>query len=324
MNSQLPASLLANLSATMMLLSIIPASAQDLRDISRAQVDIDIRQSSIGAGYAQMLNFFVDPSISASRLDADDGTQYDVFKLPLQYEIPANDDNWLLAVRGTLSHASAENTFSLIEGETIDGTWDATSAQLGVGLIIPAGERLSWLVAGQFGVSRLENEADYNGERSRETLPALLDGVLFNWDTNATIAGLTAGLDYKRRLASQYDLDIAARYTYSRIASYSESQELSSFSEDTGVLSVTADLDHPWNVNMGELSMFGTLHLGATTFTGPNRKALGFSHFYMAGYSVGLNVAETNRYFEAFSVGAHANFGSDVDGYSLRFAWRLK
>ncbi|KZX58713.1 hypothetical protein A3709_17065 [Halioglobus sp. HI00S01] len=64
--------------------------------------------------------------------------------------------------------------------------------------------------------------------------------------------------------------------------------------------------------------------MGASGFTGPNRKALGFSHFCMAGYSVSVNVTESNRYFESFSVGAHANFVSDVDGYSLRFSWTLK
>ena len=96
MKSKLPIRCPTKLLATTILLSAISASAQDLRGVTRAQVDSDLRESSIGAGYAQMLNFFVDPSISASRLDADDGTQYDVFKLPLQYEIPVRDDSWQL------------------------------------------------------------------------------------------------------------------------------------------------------------------------------------------------------------------------------------
>ncbi len=312
--------------SVLMLLPLAPLSAiaQDLRGVTRDQVARDLGDTNIGAGYAQMLNFFVDPSISASRLEADDGTEYDVFKLPLQYEIPVNDRGWQLAVRGTLSHATAENTFSIIDGETIDGSWEATSGQLGLGLILPAGERLSWFVAGQLGISRLESEADYNGPRSREVLAPLVDGILLNWDTNASIMGLSGGLDYKRRLANRYDLDLNARYTYSRIDSYSESRDLASFKEDTGTLSVAADVDHPWSSSLGSLPLFGTVHLGATAFTGPNRKALGFSHFYMLGYSVGVKVADTNPYFDAFSVGAHVNYGSEVDGYSLRFAWRLK
>ncbi len=153
----------------------IPLQAQENLADARELLKDELRNSEIGAGYAQMLNFFIDPSISASILEADDGTEYDVFKVPLQYEIPLNDRGWQLAVRGTFSHAEADNTFSLVEGETIDGTWKADSGQLGVGLIVPATERLSWLVAGQFGISRLENEADYNGDNLSVTNKASSD-----------------------------------------------------------------------------------------------------------------------------------------------------
>ena len=125
-------------------------------------------------------------------------------------------------------------------------------------------------------------------------------------------------------LAERFDLRVNGRYTYSRISSYSESRDLQSFDEDTGTLSLSADLEHSWGRSLGRLPLFGIAHLGGTAFTGPNRDALGFTHFYLAGYSVGLDVSETNRVFDAFSVGAHVNFGSKVDGYSLRFAWRFK
>ena len=83
-------------------------------------------------------------------------------------------------------------------------------------------------------------------------------------------------------------------------------------------------MDHPWNRSLADRPLFGTVHLGGTAFTGPNRNVLGFSHFYLAGYSIGIDVGDSNRFFQAFSLGAHVNFGSDVEGYSLRFAWRLK
>jgi hypothetical protein len=70
--------------------------------------------------------------------------------------------------------------------------------------------------------------------------------------------------------------------------------------------------------------VFGVARLGATAFTGPSRKALGFSHFYSIGYSMGLDVAERSRYFEGLTLGAQYNFGKDVDGFSLVFGWQLK
>jgi hypothetical protein len=52
----------------------MPAEAKDDVGDIRKQLQNELRNSDIGAGYAQMLNFFIDPSISASRLEADDGT----------------------------------------------------------------------------------------------------------------------------------------------------------------------------------------------------------------------------------------------------------
>jgi len=299
--------------------------AQDerLRD-ARNQLQNDLRNGDIGAGYAQMLNFFVDPSISASRLDADDGVRYDVFKVPLQYEFPPAEGGWRIAVRGTLSHASAEDNFRLFQDEVVKGTWEADSALLGVGVLVPAGERLTWFVGGQYGISRLENEADYTGPVTRELIAPVVDGVLFNWDTNARIASLTGGLDYKTTLADRYPLDLTARYTYSQIDSYSESRDLQSFSEDAGTVSASAQLEHPYTASLWERPLFGVAQLGVTAFTGPNRDALGFNHFYSLGYSVGIDVSQQSRYFDGFTLGGQLNIGPDVDGFSIVFGWRLK
>lgn len=314
------------LTPLILMLALAPAAlqAQDGIDDARELLKNELRNSEIGAGYAQMLNFFIDPSISASILESDDGTEYDVLKVPLQYDIPINDGDWRLAVRGTLSHAQADNTFSLIEGETIDGAWKADSGQIGVGLVIPASERLSWLVAGQVGISRLENETDYNGPLSEALIAPIADGVLFNWDTNARVGSLTGGLDYRDRLWERHELGVFARYTYSHIKSYSESRDLVPFSANTGTFSVKADLKHPFSATLGERPLFGVANLGATAFTGPHRDALGFTHFYELGYSVGVNVAERNRFFRSFSIGYQLNYGSDIEGHSLLLGWRLK
>lgn len=301
-----------------------PLAAQNSLEELRSDLAGDIRNSDIGAGYAQMLNFFVAPSISASRLEADDGTEYDVFKLPLQFKYPLGEGGWQLAVRGTVSHARAKNRFEVVEGEPIDLEWKADSGEVGVGLIYPAGESLSLFVSGGYGISRLKSDADYSGIVTEGLLAPIIDGILFNWETNARIASLTGGFDYQRRMAERFDLELTGRYTYSHIASYSESRGLPSFSEDTGTVSVNADLRHALGATLWERPLFGVVHLGGTAFTGASRDALGFTHFYELGYSLGLDVSEHNRYFSDFSLGYQWNTGSDVDGHSLVLAWRLK
>lgn len=295
------------------------ATIDEARDLLQSRVS----NSSLGAGYAHMLNFFIEPNISASRLSTKEA-DYDVFKLPLQYEISGDDGNADVLLRATLSHASAEEEFSLIEGETVDGEWKADSAGFGAGLRWPVTEGLSVLLGGEVGISRLENDADYNGPLGELLLAPILDGVLFNWDTNAWIASANAGLEYGWRWRERYEMSAKGRYTYSHIASYSESRDLPSFSEDTGTASVKLDMKHPWGGSLWGRPLFGVANIGATAFTGSNRDALAFTHFYEFGYSLGLDISNDNRFLEDVRIGYQLSTGKDVDGYSVLFGWTLK
>ena len=297
------------------------SAATDLDDI-RDELKSNVSNSSIGAGYAQMLNFFVEPDISASRLTADD-TDYDVFKIPLQFEIPMAERSWQVAIRATLSHAQADSSVELGDLGIVDSDWEAYSGQLGAGLIMPFHTDWSAFVGAEFGISRLQNDADYLGELGQAILPVLADGILFNWDTNARVAGITVGMGYATKYADKYDLDISGRYTQSHIASYSESRDLPSFNEHTGTFSLKADLVHPYGIAVADLPVFGKVHLGGTAFTGKNRDALGFTHFYELGYSVGLDLSRFGYKVKNVSIGYQWNQGRDVEGYSVLLSWEL-
>lgn len=107
-------------------LAAVQSKAQPDLDDLRDQLSRDVSNSSVGAGYAQLLNFFIEPDISASILEADD-TEYDVFKVPLQYERDLTSDGWRLLLRATLSHASAETQFDFDPPfEPVDTEWEAT------------------------------------------------------------------------------------------------------------------------------------------------------------------------------------------------------
>ncbi|WP_188109781.1 autotransporter outer membrane beta-barrel domain-containing protein [Pseudohalioglobus sediminis] len=291
----------------------------DLRDALQKEIN----NSNIGAGYVHMLSFFIEPNISASRLKADDA-DYDIFKLPLQYEIPGADDNVDVLLRATFSRARQETDFTVSEGEDIDAKWTAASAGFGAGLRWHLSPRLSLLAGADLGVSRLKSDADYSGGFSEEILAPILDGVLFNWDTNAWVASLATGLDYNWQWRERYDMSIKGRYTYSHIASYSESRDLQGFSESTGTTSLKLDMKHPWAPKLLGRSLFGIAHVGATAFTGSNRDALGFTHFYEFGYSVGVDLSADNRFLEDISIGYQLSTGTDVDGHSILVGWNLK
>lgn len=297
-------------------------AATDLDEI-RDQLQEGIGNSSIGAAYAQMLNFFVEPDISASKLSADD-TDYDVFKVPLQFELPMAQSNWRLAIRATLSHAKADAIDDTGAFGIVDSEWQADSGQLGAGLIMPVNDDWSGFVGAEFGISRLENKADYlEGGPSQELPPEIADGILFNWDTNARVSGLTGGLSYAKKIADKYPLNVRGRYTFSHISSYSESRDLPSFSENTGTFSLKADLIHPYGIAIADLPVFGKVHIGGTAFTGNNRNALGFTHFYELGYSVGLDISRLGYRVKSLNIGYQWIQGRDVDGYSVLLGWEL-
>ncbi|WP_133300545.1 hypothetical protein [Seongchinamella sediminis] len=320
-----PVRALAAMIVLPLLLPTSPAAAQDevINDV-RDQLSRNVSNSAIGAGYAQMLNFFVEPDISASVLESA-GTDYDVFKLPLQFERELADSDWRLALRATLSHARASTELELgAPFESVATKWEADSGQVGAGLIMPLAPHWTALVAAEFGISRLENTARYRGELGQALLPAVADGIIFNWDTNARVSSLTGAVGYASRLADKYDFSARSRYTFSHIASYSESRDLPSFSEDAGTVSLKADLKHPFGLALGGMPLFGKLHAGGTAFTGANRDELGFSHFYELGYSVGIDISHYGYRVRALSLGYQVNAGRDVDGYSVLFAWELR
>ena len=170
----------------------------------------------------------------------------------------------------------------------------------------------------------MESDADYSGPFGAVVIAPILDGVLFNWDTNAWIAGLSGGAHYDWRWRERYEMALKGRYVYSHIASYSESRDLPSFSEDTGTASVKLDMKHPWRGSLWGRPLFGVANVGATAFTGKNRDALGFTHFYELGYSIGLDISGDNRFLEDVRIGYQFSTGKDVDGYSVLFGWTLK
>lgn len=289
----------------------------------RELLQTEVSNSDIGAGYAQMLNFFIEPDISVSRLEAD-SADYNVFKLPMQYELEGDGSGPDLLLRATVSRATAKEDFSLVQSEVIDAQWKANSASVGAGLRWPVAEGLSLVLGGEFGISRLENDADYNGAIGELVLAPVLDGVLLNWDTNAWVASASAGLNYDWRWLDKYEVSLKGRYSYSHIASYSESRELPGFSEDTGTATVKLAMKHPWRGSLRGRPLFGVANIGGTAFTGSSRNALGFNHLYQFGYSIGVDISNDNPFLQDVSIGYQLSTGAEVDGYSILVGWTMK
>jgi len=296
-------------------------TADDIRETLKNNID----HSNIGASYAHMLNFFTESDISSSFYSVDDdaNTEFDIYKFPLQKSFKLNDRGWKYLLRGTLSYATLDQRSELFPDETIAANWKAYSGNIGTGLLIPMSKRLNFLVAGDLGLSRLESNANYRGDILENILAPIIDGIAYNWETNAWVGSLATGLDYKDLYAEKHLLDVKARYTYSYVSSFSESDDLPGFSDSTNTISLKADLTHPFGKSIGNFPLYGVAHLGNVTFVGDNRDILGFSSFFEVGYSLKLDISSKNSKIGALSLGYQWSKGDNVHGHTILFSWEM-
>lgn len=297
----------------------------DETDELRAVLKDNINHANIGAGYAHMLNFFIQPDISSSHFDVDDGSgsEFDLHKFPFQKSFAINDQGWDAIVRGTLSYGAAKNKAMVFNDEVINAKWRAYSGNIGAGLIIPVYEKLSFIGAADFGLSRIESDAKYKGDFLENTLAPIIDGILYNWETNAWIGSLVLGLDYLKPFEGRYDLDVKGRYTYSYVSSFSEPKDLPAFSDSINTLSLKADFTHPIGISVADYPLYGVAHVGNTTFVGQNRDVLGFNYFFEFGYSLKIDISRNELPVESLSLGCQRNKGDNVEGYTVLFGWKL-
>ncbi len=315
--------------ASLLIVALIPLSAaaqtiDDLRQEFRSLIAAEY--DSIGSGYGQMLSLFLDRSVSFSRLDIEgdqDQGEFDILKLPLRWNLPLGDGPFELALRGTLSHSSYQQLIELDDENGVDTKWNAESAQFGAGLRYTLSDHWTASAIAEAGISQLENEADYSGALG-PLLDAVLQGILFDWDTNVAVYSLRTGFDYDNLPQRDRGLTVSARYTYSYIDSFSESDELLPFHANTNTLTLRGEYRHPWGFGLADFPLFGIVGAGATAFVGDGRDALGFDHFFQAGYAVALDISERDYWVKSLSIGYQFNKGSDVEGHSILFNWEIR
>ncbi len=276
-----------------------------------------------GAQYAQLLTFATEPGIAAATFDVEEDlgdTTYDIYKLPLQHEFDVDGWDGKLILRGTLSYMKAQQDQNLNPG-MIDSEWTSFGGSIGVGARIPLGNGFSFVPGIGMGIASLENEANFKG------IPP--DNQHYNWDLDATIFSGLLGFSYKGDLRGDFDLIADAYYTHSYVSTYDSSTDFQDFSESTDNLTFKADIGHPLGFSIAGYPMDGVLHLGNTTFLGPNRDVLGFSYFNEVGFSLRTNPQKLASQLKlpvtvsSLSVGVNVLFGEDLSGWSMLFGYKF-
>ncbi|GAB6141106.1 hypothetical protein JCM14076_18350 [Methylosoma difficile] len=287
---------------------------------SKLSAERSARVSSSTAGYAQLIGFISDASVSGYVLDVKNsqGSGIDIIKLPLDQEI-ASWDNIKLSLRGSFNYASIDtkNILDGFSGDTIKPSSEAYSGMVGLLFAIPLNENWTLKPVLDAGVGRIENTIAYQGSDALQA-QKLVESLVINWSTNTVLMNTGLGLDY-RYTFKDFRLDLKGNYNHTLISSFSESNSFAGFTEQTDLLHFAADLSTPLGVDILTYPLSGVLHTDHTVFLGNHSNALGFSHLNAFGYRFETDFSKDGWYVSTGALGFNYLTGDNVEGYELVF-----
>jgi hypothetical protein len=171
---------------------------------SLAQVDT----RSLGAAYARLVSFEVEPEISAALFTVNSGSpdtgnlEIRTAKLPYYREFGDGEESLLWFIQATASYLDMDQTLQLQISpnytERLEASWEGFGALVEGGLLFPLSDGFTVSPSIGLGLTRLESEVDFTSRFIEDLLAPALDGVLYNWDTLASIVRASISLRYER------------------------------------------------------------------------------------------------------------------------------
>jgi len=249
------------------------ATAQALVDQVRGQ----IQSARLGAGYAQIINLSATPDLGAANYTVrGTGTgpdlSLDLFRVPYQSHwaalSPDTDVYWRLSA----GYLRMKQFLPALDAG-VDSRWTAASATGGVLAKMRLGYGVTLEPALDLGLARLENKAGYQGAAG--ALRPALDGLLFNWQTDAWIATPSLAIAWVQATEGQ-TLSLRAHVARSWIKSFDATDRVQEFSEAANIYSLRAEYARASGLRVFERPLDWIVYSGYAGFFGANKDVLGF------------------------------------------------
>lgn len=293
---------------------------------AQAQVNVDdqLQSSDIASGYASIINFAVEPDVTAARLEIEtrlpEDPQLEVMKFPLRHEFQPTENGWIPIVQATLGRLTLKADFPVLTNGVVRSKWTAYSATLGGGVRIPLSEKWSLLPAGDAGYAYLENDAAYS--TGVAVLEPVLRGKLLDWTAHAWLANAHLSIIHTNRFRD-LSLKAWASGTLSYIHSFDTNSEFQDFSETVGTVSLKAEALHPLGISLWHHPLDGVLQLGHNTLLTHETASLGFKHLNEVGFTLQMNIQRDGLHIKQAGFGAMVLFGDHVTGWKLLYVYRF-
>jgi hypothetical protein len=290
------------------------AIAQSTRADIRAQLD----GAALGVGYAQLIGLAATPDIATANYTIDSqGSKptLDVFRLPHQakwFALTADSDLYWRIAGGYLR--LKDNLVPPGQGGAVDAKWTAVSGSAGLLARIRLGNGFTLEPSLDMGLARIENGASYKGAAIARQ--PLLDGLVFNWHTNAWLVTPSIGLEYATTFGAA---KVTARANVGRswITSFGESDAAQSFKEAANAHAIRAEYSRPTGLSVAARPLDWVVYGGYAGFFGANRDALGFSSVTEIGTGLELPTSRDRPLSERVRLSAGLLFGPEVRGWTV-------
>jgi len=292
-------------------------------DSARSAIRDSFDPARAGSLYAASINFTVHPDIATAsfRLDGleDDGViapRLDNYRVPLRYSFEPVKDVWTPFLQGTVGYQDLSMGFAILGDEDpVSVDWRSRGIDIGAGLEVRLSDRWTLIPTINLGVADLSNKADYGASILGPIFQPVFEGIVFDWDTNAWVAGGGLAARFDRAFES-FDFHVNGSLSTKYVRSFDESSA-DIVIDDTAT---TADLElntiHPMG-SWGERPWSLVTILGFTSLLGEARGELGFDDFVEAGLAVQIDASTSWLPLDKLRIGLKVIGGPDVSGLSL-------
>ncbi len=293
------------------------AELESARDALREAFD----PARAGIFYAASINFAVQPDIATAnfKLDGledtgiDDPTLVNT-RLPLRFSFDTAREDLAPFVQATIGYQDLSMGLPVF-GEPIQSDWRSWGIDLGVGVEYDILENWKIVPSVNMGVADLQNKADYGDSPLAPIFQPVFEGILFDWETRAWIAGASLGSLYEREF-SGFRLRSYFSGSANYIRSFDESSPDISIRDTATTLDIEVNTVHPIG-RIADMEMDLVTVLGATSLVGDARGELGFDDFGEVGLALQFDIRRFGLPIDSVRIGAKAIVGPEVSGWSL-------
>jgi hypothetical protein len=165
-----------------------------------------------------------------------------------------------------------------------------------------------------FGLSRLESDADYTGPGAEFTA-ALADGIAFNWDAWAWSAGGAVRLDWSRPLSKTVNVELVGRYDFRWTGVFAADDDVQEFTSTIQMLTLRAQFTGPTGLAAlgGDLYWRGILGYRRVL----DGDLFDVTDFFQIGGALELDVKGRLPVGSRISLGGAIFLGESITGWSV-------